>query len=290
MKKYIFFYKTINLANNKLYYGIHTTNNLEDGYIGCGIKRGNPPKKNFLFHRAVRKYGYHNFERHIILFFNNIEEAYLYEKCFITEDLIKTGNVYNTKLGGEGGKWDLQLRQKHIKLGTYKKTKQTKEKMSAAAISRFKTEPNPFKNKKHTKEARQKMSEHNHNKGKTFSTSEKQKLSKLVKDAWKEKFKNPHEKQKTLKHLDYIRQFSFKRALTPKQSKEIKRTYKNKRGQRAILVKKYNISYGVLERIFGKCFTHSKKTNNKETYNSENKHFRITQHRQKHRHRGIKGQ
>jgi hypothetical protein len=35
---YIYTYQTKNLINGKTYVGVHTTNRLNDGYIGCGIK------------------------------------------------------------------------------------------------------------------------------------------------------------------------------------------------------------------------------------------------------------
>jgi len=37
-KKYHFIYKTTNLLNGKYYYGMHSTDNLEDGYVGINNK------------------------------------------------------------------------------------------------------------------------------------------------------------------------------------------------------------------------------------------------------------
>lgn len=36
---FYFTYQTKNLINGKTYIGVHSTHNLNDGYIGCGIKR-----------------------------------------------------------------------------------------------------------------------------------------------------------------------------------------------------------------------------------------------------------
>jgi group I intron endonuclease len=55
-KKYNFVYITTNLINGKQYVGFHTTNNLNDGYVGSGK----------LIMYAVKKYGKENFSREIL--------------------------------------------------------------------------------------------------------------------------------------------------------------------------------------------------------------------------------
>lgn len=44
-KKYNFVYQTKNLINGKTYIGVRCTDNLNDGYIGCGITSNNYAKR-----------------------------------------------------------------------------------------------------------------------------------------------------------------------------------------------------------------------------------------------------
>lgn len=90
---YHFVYKTTNTINGKIYIGVHSTVNLDDGYIGSG--------KQFL--KAVSKYGKPNFKREIIEFFNTSEEAYAFEEKIVNESFIKNKNTYNVALGGHPG-------------------------------------------------------------------------------------------------------------------------------------------------------------------------------------------
>lgn len=106
LNKYIF-YVTVNLCNGKLYFGVHRTNpNVFDGYIGEGIMNQSNARLDVPFHRAVRKYGYENFRRTTIRIFPDTEEgkeaAFKLEKIIVNETLLKSRNVYNVALGGQG--------------------------------------------------------------------------------------------------------------------------------------------------------------------------------------------
>ena len=57
MKKYYFTYKITNLLNGRFYLGMHSTEDLDDGYLGSGVA----------IQRAVRKYGKENFSKEVKL-------------------------------------------------------------------------------------------------------------------------------------------------------------------------------------------------------------------------------
>lgn len=116
-KKYNFVYQTKNMVNGKLYIGVHTTNNLNDGYIGCGIRKANftynEKKCKSIFQKAVKKYGYHNFKMEILDFFDTAEEAFKEEEYLINQEWLDRGDTYNMVLGG--GRPPLQTRERYPK-------------------------------------------------------------------------------------------------------------------------------------------------------------------------------
>lgn len=95
MKKHRFnyFYKITNNINGHYYYGIHSTNDLNDGYMGSGTR----------LHWAYKKYGKENFTKEILKFFETYEDACEYENIIVNEILVKDDSCYNIKLGGLGG-------------------------------------------------------------------------------------------------------------------------------------------------------------------------------------------
>lgn len=91
--KYHYFYKITNNINNHFYYGIHSTNNIDDGYMGSGSR----------LHHAYKKYGIENFTKEILKYFDTREELAQYEADVVTEELVLDENCYNISCGGE--KW-----------------------------------------------------------------------------------------------------------------------------------------------------------------------------------------
>ena len=111
---YHFVYETVNLINGKKYIGKHSTENLNDSYLGSGVA----------LNRAIKKYGEESFKRSIIKQFETSAEALEYEAQLVTEDLVKSNEYYNMRQGGEGGR--------------YKYTEADKIKMSNSAKERIK--------------------------------------------------------------------------------------------------------------------------------------------------------
>lgn len=91
-KKYHYFYKITNNLNGHFYYGVHNTDNLNDGYMGSGRR----------LKIAYKKYGIENFSKEILRYFNSSKEAYEYESEIVNEELIHDYNCYNIQLGGKG--------------------------------------------------------------------------------------------------------------------------------------------------------------------------------------------
>lgn len=87
-------YKTTNLVNNKIYIGIHSTNNLDDGYFGSGK----------LIIRAINKYGKENFIREILQEFDTREAALAEEAKIVDGEFIRRHDNYNCNTGG-GHNW-----------------------------------------------------------------------------------------------------------------------------------------------------------------------------------------
>lgn len=92
-KKYHFIYKTTNKLNGKYYIGMHSTNNLDDGYLGSGKR----------LRYSIRKYGAENFEREILEFFNSREELKKKEEEVVSLDEIAKKDCMNLVVGGQGG-------------------------------------------------------------------------------------------------------------------------------------------------------------------------------------------
>ena len=90
--KYYTIYKTTNLINNKIYIGLHTTDDINDGYLGSGI----------FLKKAIKKYGHINFKKETLYVFDNKKDMITKEKEIVTEEFILRKDTYNMSKGGYG--------------------------------------------------------------------------------------------------------------------------------------------------------------------------------------------
>lgn len=92
-KQYHYIYKTTCIVNGKYYIGMHSTDNLEDGYMGSGKR----------LRRSLNKHGKENFKFEILEFLPDRVSLKEREKELVNEELIKDSLSMNIKVGGEGG-------------------------------------------------------------------------------------------------------------------------------------------------------------------------------------------
>lgn len=162
MIRYI--YEIKNNINGKTYFGKHSTNNINDGYMGSGT----------LLKRAKTKYGKNNFEKIIIISGNfSLEQINRFEKCIIRVQKFLGKAEYNIAKGGDGGKtseWNKEQRnkQREISLNIWKtrpeiyqnaKKLWSKHMIEQHLSGTFKGDKNGMYGKHHTKETRQIISE-----------------------------------------------------------------------------------------------------------------------------------
>lgn len=103
MKHYLI-YQVRNKLNGMIYVGKHQTEDVNDSYMGSGLR----------IRRAIEKYGVENFEKTVLFECSSAEEMNAKEAEIVNEDFIARDDVYNIKLGGEGGWDDINRQQKNI--------------------------------------------------------------------------------------------------------------------------------------------------------------------------------
>lgn len=94
-KKHHIIYKTTNTVNNKFYIGMHSTDDLKDGYIGSGKK----------LKYSLAKYGVENHNFEILEFLENRHSLKIREAEIVNEEILKNPLCMNLTIGGHGG-WD----------------------------------------------------------------------------------------------------------------------------------------------------------------------------------------
>jgi len=158
--KYHFIYKTTNIKNGKFYIGMHSTDNLDDGYLGSGEK----------LRSSIRHYGKENHHREILEFLPNRKELSNREEEIINEKFLENPLCLNLAIGGEGSGdsfnyvnsiyWKLPENKERIsKLVSEFNIKNWNNLDSNKKKERLKNLN--FSNKSHTKEAKEQIGKSN---------------------------------------------------------------------------------------------------------------------------------
>lgn len=168
-KRFHYVYR-VTRNDGKFYVGIHSTDDLDDGYLGSGLK----------ITRSLRKYGKDSHTKEILEFHPGREEVLKREVEIVNEELLNDPRCLNIALGG--GRQSEETRKSissAVKGRTF--SDEHRRKLGEAAKGRIHTEEARYKiseaNRSRTisEETRKKWSEANS--GRTVSEETRKKLS-----------------------------------------------------------------------------------------------------------------
>lgn len=157
-RKYHFIYKTTNLINAKYYIGMHSTNNLTDGYLGSGTR----------LWRSIQHYGKENFKVEIQEFLIDRESLRKRELEIVNEEKLKDPLCMNLCKGGygdfpiqcsiAGGKTNAGNKRKTGNYGWKvcpdKTSLKYRQSVSKGLKERFKIIPHIWTGRKHSEESK----------------------------------------------------------------------------------------------------------------------------------------
>lgn len=160
-KKYHYIYKTTCNVNQKFYVGMHSTDDLEDGYKGSGK----------YLKRSIKKYGEENHFTEILEFVQTRDALRIREAQLVNEQLLNDPLCMNLTFGGEGG-WEYQNKDpknRQARINGARAANQTEAKRKKSSETLTKTlkrlhaegvfEYDHFSGKSHSEETKKQMSE-----------------------------------------------------------------------------------------------------------------------------------
>jgi hypothetical protein len=164
-KKFHYIYKITNTKNGKYYIGMHSTDNIDDGYFGSGKRLRN----------SIRKHGKDSHDKEILEYLDDGISLIEREVELVNEDLLKDPMCMNLLLGGTGGitegvnEWSNEMQRELSKRGNARlkflreNDKEWVKKLSEkrSIIGKIRSENggninfiNSFKNKNHTQKTK----------------------------------------------------------------------------------------------------------------------------------------
>ena len=168
-KKYHYIYKTTCDITGKYYIGMHSTDDLDDGYMGSG--------KRLWF--SLNYHGKENHTKEILEFCDNREELKKREAEIVDDQLLTEDLCMNLKTGGQGGFSSEEHRRKFMESVNYEASherikwlRKNDSNWNKALSDNIKTslkkcnfDHATFKGKKHSEETKNKISEAMKNRG-----------------------------------------------------------------------------------------------------------------------------
>jgi hypothetical protein len=161
-KKYHYIYKTVNVLNGKYYLGMHSTDDLNDGYLGSGTR----------LRYSINKHGKENHNLEILEYCKSREELKSREEEIVNLNEIAKVDCMNLKVGGYGGFTDETHRLKFMEgreWGILKGAENAKIKLTgkdfsdnhkkaiAEGLKKIGHNHNTFEGKVHSEETKLKM-------------------------------------------------------------------------------------------------------------------------------------
>jgi hypothetical protein len=152
-----YIYKTTCSVTNRYYIGMHSTCNIDDGYMGSGKR----------LRYSIRKHGIENHIREILDFFDTRELLIEAEKQAITLEMITDKDCMNLKGGGDGGFVSLEAVRKGAEITNSRHSDKLVEWRRKGGSSTFKKHglQKNFKcdwtGKKHSDKTKEKIGEKN---------------------------------------------------------------------------------------------------------------------------------
>lgn len=174
--QYHYIYKTTCNVTNRFYFGMHSTDNLNDGYLGSGQR----------LWKSINKHGKENHSIEILEFLPNREALMKREAELITEYMLKDPNCMNLIYGGTGGNVGAngevfggdkfravhQYRKEHPEILSNLATKTFTNAWNTPEFREKMSKKKPFLNKKHSSETKKKIGEANSLKQKGSNNSQ----------------------------------------------------------------------------------------------------------------------
>ena len=170
-KKYHFIYKTTDTRNGNFYIGMHSTDDLEDGYVGSGDRIRN----------LKYRHGKEIFSMEILEFLPDRKSLAAREAELVNSDLLKEDKCMNLKPGGSGGFVNAEHSYKFHAAGG----KKVRQLLNKRHCERLKSDPayydkwietitgyNNWEGKSHSDETKKKIGEANSIKQKGSNNSQ----------------------------------------------------------------------------------------------------------------------